>query len=32
MREQRENPLAQSIADADSIRRYPAREFSRAGL
>lgn len=30
MREQRENPLAQSIADADSIRRHPAREFSAA--
>jgi formate dehydrogenase assembly factor FdhD len=30
MREhERENPLARSIADADSIRRHPAREFSR---
>jgi FdhD protein len=26
---ERENPLARSIADADSIRRHPAREFSR---
>ena len=23
-----EHPLARSIADADSIRRHPAREFS----
>lgn len=29
MREhERENPLARSIADADSIRPHPAREFS----
>ena len=26
---ERENPPAQSTADADSIRRHPAREFSR---